>query len=169
MTPLVFSTFVDYRLHNIIATSGAHMFGLFTKYLEALSRVLGEKPTRSAGQTHGIGSQHKYEQRMDAVNFTLEHDDGGRTDDLESADMILVGVSRSGKTPTCLYLALHFHLKAANYPLTEDDLHATGLPAILDGFHGKLFGLSISPEHLSRIRQQRRATGRYCSVEQCRL
>ncbi len=167
-SPLVFSTFVDYQLHDIVASGGARMFGLYTTYIGPLEETLGVPSVHAAGQTHGMGDQDRYYERLDAVNFTLAHDDGIKTDDLDQSDLILVGVSRCGKTPTCLYLAMHFYLKAANYPLTEDDLGHPGLPSCLEACRDKLYGLSITPEQLSLIRRKRRPEGRYALLEQCR-
>ena len=109
-----------------------------------------------------------YEHRVDALNFTLDHDDGLRLKDLGQADVILIGVSRSGKTPTSLYLAMHFHLKAANYPLNDDDLGYGNLPVKLRNDRERIFGLSINPDQLSRIRHGRRPNSRYASLEQCK-
>ncbi|MCP4041053.1 MAG: kinase/pyrophosphorylase [Gammaproteobacteria bacterium] len=166
--PLVFSSFVDNNLHNIIASSGAKVFGLFSTYIGPLEEALGVHSVHAAGQTHGMGDLERYNQRLDAVNFSLAHDDGIKTNDLEQSDITLIGVSRCGKTPTCLYLAMHSHLKAANYPLTDDDLKHPGLPACLEHCRDKLFGLSITPEQLSLIRRKRRPGGNYASLEQCR-
>ena len=112
--------------------------------------------------------QTQYQERVNALNYTLDHDDGLRVQELDQADLILVGVSRSGKTPTCLYLAMHFHLKAANYPLNDDDLDAEDLPERLRAHRDKLYGLTISPEHLARIRNERRPDSDYASLAQCR-
>jgi regulator of PEP synthase PpsR (kinase-PPPase family) len=120
------------------------------------------------GQTHGMGNQDSYLARIDAVNYTLNVDDGLRTRDYEQADIILAGVSRSGKTPTCLYLAMQFGIRAANYPLVEEDLENAELPATLKPWKAKLYGLAIDLETLHRIRQARRPDSRYASLEQCR-
>ena len=105
--------------------------------------------------------------RIDAVNFALDNDDGARTRYYDKADVILVGVSRSGKTPTCLYMAMQFGIKAANYPLTEEDLGNLALPDSLKPYKKKLFGLTIDPERLAAIRNERRANSRYASINQC--
>jgi regulator of PEP synthase PpsR (kinase-PPPase family) len=101
------------------------------------------------------------------MNYALTHDDGMRLDYAE-ADLILVGVSRAGKTPTCVYLALHYGIRAANYPLTDDDLDSDRLPAKLQAYRRKLFGLTIDPERLQQIRQERRPNSRYSQLETCR-
>ena len=115
-----------------------------------------------------MGDEAAYQRRMDAVNFALSHDDGVKLQDLGRADVILLGVSRCGKTPTSLYLAMQYHLLVANYPLLDEDLDADHLPTCLASFRHLLFGLSISPERLSRIRQQRRPNSDYAALEQCR-
>jgi regulator of PEP synthase PpsR (kinase-PPPase family) len=117
---------------------------------------------------HGIGNVGEYERRLSALNFTLSHDDGLSTRDISVSDIILVGVSRCGKTPTCLYLAMHYSLSAANYPLTDDDFELPRLPRILENCRSKLYGLTIVPEQLSRIRHERRPTGTYSQLSQCR-
>jgi hypothetical protein len=110
-----------------------------------------------------------YDFRIDAVNFALANDDGANMKNFSQADIILIGVSRSGKTPTSLYLALQYGIKAANYPFVEEDMEALRLPTELKQHKAKLFGLTISPERLSQIREQRRPNSRYASVRQCTL
>lgn len=166
--PLVFSTFVSPELREILADSGGHEIDLFSTFNETLEHVFGVPSSRTVGRMHGMGDPGAYKRRMDAVAFTLRHDDGIKTNDLNLADVILIGVSRSGKTPTCLYLAMQFYVRAANYPLTDDDLDKVHLPECLRSHRSRLFGLSIDPEQLSLIRQQRRANSPYASLAQCR-
>ena len=116
-----------------------------------------------------MGSANGYTTRIDAVNFALQHDDGSTMRDYARADLILLGVSRSGKTPTCLYMALQYGIFAANYPLTEDDMNELRLPERLKPYHAKLFGLTIKPERLQRIRSERRPNSRYASLHQCQF
>lgn len=85
----------------------------------------------------------------------------------DEADIIITGVSRSGKTPTCLYLALQYGLKAANYPITEEDINDQKIPAPLKPFKSKIFGLTIDPERLAVIRNERKPNSRYSSIKQC--
>jgi len=120
------------------------------------------------GRTHGMVDPNSYHSRIDTVNFALLNDDGVNLKQYPNADIILIGVSRSGKTPTCLYLALQFGIKAANYPLTEDELTTPSLPSALKPYREKLFGLTISVENLQRIREVRRPASRYASLQQCR-
>jgi hypothetical protein len=120
------------------------------------------------GRSHGMGNTRAYDERLEAVNFALSYDDGARLKNLDAADIILLGVSRSGKTPTCLYLALQFGVRAANYPLTQEDFLGDGLPPVLEQHRRVLFGLSIAPERLRQIRQQRRADSDYASLARCR-
>ena len=122
---------------------------------------------KAIGQFHSGADTRDYTARMDAINFTLAHDDGV-SGDLADADIILVGVSRSGKTPTSLYLALQFGLKAANYPLIPEDFERQLMPDSLSHHRQKLFGLSIEPERLSRIRQERRPGSHYAALDNCR-
>ncbi len=166
--PLVFSTLTDPATQYIIAASSEHVFDLFGTFIEPLEDALGQESSHTAGRMHGIRDVTAYERRLRALNFTLDHDDGLSTRSLGEADVVLTGVSRCGKTPTCLYLALHYSLKAANYPLTEDDFTQRQLPAALNACRDKLYGLTINPEQLSRIRFERRPQGTYATIEQCR-
>jgi len=165
--PLVFSTIVDYEVGAALADCNAHVFDMFATFMPQLEEILGTIGSHSVGKAHGISDTHRYEDRMEATNYALAHDDG-ISKRLENADVILVGVSRSGKTPTCLYMALHFGLKAANYPLTEEDLEKPRLPDFLRQHKQKLYGLTIDAERLAEIRQTRRPDSRYASLKQCR-
>ncbi|MGL5400017.1 MAG: kinase/pyrophosphorylase, partial [Plesiomonas shigelloides] len=128
-------------------------------------------PTPTLHRTHGLARDNleKYDSRIAAVEFALAHDDGISLRNMEQADVILLGVSRCGKTPTSLYMAMQFGLKVANYPFIADDMDNLTLPAALKPFHGKLFGLTIHPERLMAIRSERRDNSRYASLRQCRL
>jgi [pyruvate, water dikinase]-phosphate phosphotransferase / [pyruvate, water dikinase] kinase len=164
---IVFSTIVDPRW-AASSPKPMRMFSTcFAPSSEPLEEVLGVDRSPQVGQAHGMGDSSSYEDRMEATNYALTHDDG-ISKRLDSADVILVGVSRSGKTPTCLYLALHYGVKAANYPLTEEDLEQPRLPAFLRQHKSKLFGLTINPDRLSQIRENRRPGSRYASLKQCR-
>jgi regulator of PEP synthase PpsR (kinase-PPPase family) len=164
---LVFSTIVDAEVRQALSGVNAHVFDMFAAFMGPLEKLLGMESSPTVGQAHGMGDVVAYEDRMDATNYALTHDDGV-SKRLDEADVILIGVSRSGKTPTCLYMALHFAVKAANYPLTEEDLEQPRLPEFLRKHGDKLFGLTIEPERLSRIRELRRPGSRYASIKQCR-
>jgi len=165
--PLVFVTIVDENIGRGLHKANAHVFDLFQSFIGQLEAVLDASRSGKVGQAHGMSNLLMYEDRMEATNFALTHDDG-ISKKLGDADVLLVGVSRSGKTPTCLYLALHYGIKAANYPLTEEDLEQARLPAFLRQHGDKLFGLTIDPERLSQIRNNRRPNSRYASIKQCR-
>jgi hypothetical protein len=145
------------------------MHDLFYTFIEPLEIELNTKSSHTVGRSHGLTDKQSYKNRIDALNYTLEHDDGIKLKDYDKADIILLGVSRSGKTPTSLYIAMQFGLLAANYPLTEDDGCFTNLPSHLRPYKDKLFGLTIEAERLQHIRSERRPNGRYASPEQCRL
>jgi hypothetical protein len=168
LPPLVFSTLTDNDIQHIIANSTRYVFDLFGTFIGPLESALAMESSHTAGRMHGIVDATLYERRLSALNFTLGHDDGVKTKDFAEADVVLMGVSRCGKTPTCLYLSMHFDLKAANYPLTDDDFQRPGLPAVLEPCRDKLYGLTIVPEQLSRIRRERRPHGRYATLGQCR-
>lgn len=164
---LVFSTTIDPEITAIVSSAHAHVFNLFDVFISQIEGVLGQSRKPSVGQAHGMGDKHVYEDRMEATNYALTHDDG-ISQKMDQAEVILVGVSRSGKTPTCLYMALHYGIKAANYPLTEEDLEQPRLPEFLRQHKKKLFGLTIDPDRLSKIRELRRPGSRYASLKQCR-
>ncbi|WP_423708375.1 posphoenolpyruvate synthetase regulatory kinase/phosphorylase PpsR [Undibacterium sp. WLX3042] len=166
--PIVFSTLVKKELANIIFKSkGLHM-DLIQTFVSPLEQELGVKSTHTIGRSHNITDSEEYKNRIEAINFSLTHDDGQSHKNLAAADVILVGVSRSGKTPTSLYLAMQYGIKAANYPLIPDDFERGKMPGALPEFRHKLFGLSISPERLSEIRNERRPGSKYASLENCR-
>ncbi|MFY9179176.1 MAG: kinase/pyrophosphorylase, partial [Venatoribacter sp.] len=132
-----------------------------------LEAELKVESSYSVGKSQSITTSPKYLARIEAVNFALDNDDGAKIRYYSEADIILVGVSRSGKTPTCLYLAMQFGIKAANYPLTEEDIEELRLPNSLEPHREKLYGLTIDPDRLSAIRTERRANSRYASLKQC--
>ncbi|MGY6519690.1 MAG: posphoenolpyruvate synthetase regulatory kinase/phosphorylase PpsR [Lysobacteraceae bacterium] len=167
LRPIVVNTIVDERINAALTGGGGLMLDVFSPFMTRLEEEFGTRHTPQVNRAHGIVDFGEYEQRMHATNFALTHDDGM---DLhyDQADVILVGVSRSGKTPTCLYMALHFGVKAANYPLTPDDLENMELPPSLVKHRAKLFGLTIDPVRLQQIRQVRRPNSRYATIEQCR-
>ena len=167
--PLVFSTLVDPKLRHVIANSSGMWFDIFEVFIAPLQSALHQTPMHTAGRSHGVRDLQHYSARIDAVNFTVQNDDGVSTRHYNEADIVLVGVSRTGKTPTCLYMALHYGVSAANYPLTEEELLQTDLPSELKPYQDKLFGLTISAERLHRIRSERRPDSRYASLAQCRL
>jgi regulator of PEP synthase PpsR (kinase-PPPase family) len=166
--PLVFSSLVDAECREGLRRSRGVLFDFFDDFIWRLEEVLGRKSAHAVGRSHGIGNVSAYDERVEAVNFALNYDDGAKLKNLGDADLVLLGVSRSGKTPTCLYLALQFGIRAANYPLTEDDFPSAGLPPALEDHRAMLFGLSIAPERLQQIRLQRRPASDYSSLAQCR-
>ncbi len=166
--PIVFSTLVQDELRAPFATANALILDFFAMFLQSLERELGTHSSHTVGRAHGMRDQVAYDRRIQATNYALANDDGLRTAEYGEADVILVGVSRSGKTPTCLYLALTYGVFAANYPLSEDDFESGRLPRLLEPYRSRLFGLMISPERLQQIRRERRAAGRYASADQVR-
>jgi len=168
MPPLVYSSIVDSELRTQLKRCNGQVFDIFDEFLPAMSQGLHLQSADHVGRAHGISNMHDYDARVDAVNFALTFDDGARVRGLEKADLILVGVSRTGKTPTCLYLAMQYKVMAANYPLTEDDYMQGRLPEPLKEHQDRLFGLSITPERLHQIRSERRPGSGYASMAQCR-
>ncbi|WLI91428.1 pyruvate, water dikinase regulatory protein [Massilia sp. R2A-15] len=166
--PIVFSTLVKPDLSTIIRTANGMHMDLIQTFVAPLEQELGVMSTHTIGRSHNIVDSQEYKARIEAINFSLAHDDGQSHKNLSSADVILVGVSRSGKTPTSLYLAMQYGIKAANYPLIPDDFERGKLPSSLPPFRHKIFGLSITPERLSEIRHERRAGSKYASIENCR-
>ena len=164
--PVVFSTLVQEPLREVLKRSNALFLDFFDAFLTPLEAELQTRSSRAQGKAHGMADIHSYSLRINATNFAMANDDGGATQDYDHADVILVGVSRSGKTPTCLYMALQYGIFAANYPLTDDDFEQNRLPARLAPHQHKLFGLTIRPERLQQIRQERRPDSRYSSPAQ---
>ncbi|MEJ6564061.1 MAG: posphoenolpyruvate synthetase regulatory kinase/phosphorylase PpsR [Burkholderiales bacterium] len=164
--PLVFSTLVNTKLSSIIKTADALYIDCFQAFIAPMETELKVKSNHSVGRSHSNRGSG-YLKRMDAVNFALASDDGQSTKELEEADVILIGVSRCGKTPTCLYLGMQFGIKAANVPLIPEDFERLALPSALDAFRDKLFGLTIRPDRLVRIRNERRPNSEYASLRNC--
>lgn len=163
--PLVFSTLILPAVRNIIEQSDALILDLFEMFIVPLEAELGINSSHAVGRSHAAGMN--YSARMDAVNYALNHDDGGITRDLNRADIILIGVSRCGKTPTSLYLALQYGIYAANYPLVPEDFASESLPQALLPLLGKLHGLTIRPERLQQIRTERSPNSRYAALDNC--
>ena len=166
--PLVFSSIVDDPVRAEINKASGLVLDVFERFIVPLEGELGMKSLHAVGRTHSVSNVKDYNHRIEAINYTLSHDDGVTHRGLEDADIVLVGVSRSGKTPTCLYMAMQFGIKAANYPLIPEDLEANRLPPSLLPLKGKVWGLSISPERLHHIRSERRPDSRYAAVDNCR-
>jgi [pyruvate, water dikinase]-phosphate phosphotransferase / [pyruvate, water dikinase] kinase len=165
--PVVFSTLVKYELRSAVKRSDGLFLDFFDAFLGPLEAELAVKSSEREGRAHGIADQIVYSTRIEATNFALAADDGGVTADYGRADVVLVGVSRSGKTPTCIYMAMQYGVFAANYPLTEEDFESKLLPPLLRPHTGKLFGLTIAPHRLQQIRNERRPGSRYASLPQC--
>jgi len=167
--PVVFTTLVNTEvLEAIEAGCKAMVLDMFGTFVRPLEIELEMKSSHRVGRFADISKSKEYHDRIEAINFSLAHDDGQSNADLEQSDVILVGVSRSGKTPTSLYLAMQHGLKAANYPLIPEDFERRQLPPALLPFRKKIFGLTIQPERLSEIRNERRPNSRYASLESCR-
>jgi regulator of PEP synthase PpsR (kinase-PPPase family) len=166
--PIVFSTLVNPRINSIVRTANAMFMDLIAAFVEPLEAEFGIKSTHTIGRFHSVAESDTYKKRIEAIHFAMSHDDGQMHKELDQSDVILVGVSRSGKTPTSLYLAVQHGVKAANYPLIPDDFDRGKLPAELYRYKSKLFGLTITPERLSELRNERRPGSRYASLETCR-
>ncbi|MEW6465455.1 MAG: kinase/pyrophosphorylase [Burkholderiaceae bacterium] len=167
--PIVFTTLVNMEVLKVLQDGcKGLLLDMFGTFVHPLENELGIKSHHRVGRFSDASRSEEYHRRIDAINFSLSHDDGQSHKDLEAAEVILIGVSRSGKTPTSLYLAMQYGIKAANYPLIPEDFERHQLPAALAPYRKKLFGLSIQPERLAEIRQERRPNSRYASLENCR-
>jgi regulator of PEP synthase PpsR (kinase-PPPase family) len=166
--PIVFTSLVNPAVNRVLRRADALFLDLFEKFIEPMEQELGIDSIHAVGRFHTSTHREDYMHRIEAINFTLAHDDGVSHADLEHADIILVGVSRSGKTPTSIYLAMQFGVKSANYPLIPEDFERGELPGELTRHRGKLFGLTITPERLHQIRNERRPDSRYASLSNCR-
>jgi regulator of PEP synthase PpsR (kinase-PPPase family) len=165
--PIVFSTTVSDEIRGILRQCQGLFLDLFDTYLPAIETELGLKSVHQAGRAHGLADARRYNARIDAMNYAMEHDDGQSTRDLAKADVILIAPSRCGKTPTTLYLALQHGIFATNFPLTEEDLEAQKMPGSLAGLTGKCFGLTSEAERLHQVRTERRPGSKYASLPQC--
>src|SRR5690349_2989422 len=167
--PIVFSTLVNQDVRHVVRKAPALFVDFFETFIDPLEAGLGLKSSHTIGRSHSAMDKKEYQQRIEAINFAMAHDDGASHRELSLADVILVGVSRSGKTPTSLYLAMQFGVKAANYPLIPEDFHRNKLPEALRLYKTKLYGLTIAPERLHEIRQERRPDSRYADIDNCRF
>lgn len=167
LRPLVFDTIVNPKIRDVINAANALNLDIYEGLIGRISDEIGEKPRAHQGVAHSDVESDTYKARIDAVHYALDNDDGAKIRHYDRADIILVGLSRSGKTPTSLYLALQFGVHAANYPLTEEDLDSRYLPNVLRPYKDKLFGLTVDTERLVQIRKERKAGSRYASFAQC--
>ena len=169
--PIVFTTLVNMEVLTVIlegCQDKTMLMDMFSIFVNPLEKELGIKSNHRVGRFSDASKSQEYRDRIEAINFSLAHDDGQLNRDLESSDVILVGVSRSGKTPTSLYLAMQHGLKASNYPLIPEDFERRQLPPALVPHKKKIFGLTIQPERLSEIRNERRPDSKYASLANCR-
>ena len=166
--PLVFHSIVKSEIRDIIYSSECIDYDFLNTFVAPLEEQLGIKASPVVHRTHGKAN-HSYEARIDAINYAMENDDGQTLKHIDKADIVLLGVSRCGKTPSSLYLSMQFGIKAANYPFIEDDMDNLKLPEMLKKNKHKLFGLTIDPVRLHEIRQSRMENSRYSSLRQCRI
>jgi len=167
--PIVFDTIVIPEIRQVVQSSGALVLDFFHTFIDPLEEELKQSSSFRVGKTHSLSNSEAYDSRIEAVNFALNNDDGITMKHYDKADVILVGVSRCGKTPTSLYMAMQFGIKTANYPFTEDDMDNLALPAELKKYKHKIFGLTINPNRLHDIRTERKANSRYASLKQCQF
>lgn len=165
--PMVFSTTVNEEVRAILRTSKALFADLFDTYIHAIEDELGQQSSHAPGRAHGLADRRRYDARIEAMNFAMEHDDGQSTRDLSRAQVILLAPSRCGKTPTTLYLALQHGIFATNFPITEDDLEAQKLPKSIAPYVDRCYGLTSDPERLHQVRTERRPGSKYASLAQC--
>jgi [pyruvate, water dikinase]-phosphate phosphotransferase / [pyruvate, water dikinase] kinase len=168
--PIVFTTLVNMEVLAVIkAGCQGMLLDMFGTFVQPLEAELGLKSNHRIGRFSDVSKSKAYHDRIEAINYSLAHDDGQSNKELETADVILVGVSRSGKTPTSLYLAMQYGLKAANYPLIPEDFERRQLPPALAAHKKKIFGLTIDPLRLHEVRNERRPGSKYATIENCRM
>ena len=167
--PIVFSTLVNNDVRTVLRRANALFIDFFESFIDPLEAGLGMKSSHTIGRSHSAMDKKEYQQRIEAINFAMAHDDGASHRELSVADVILIGVSRSGKTPTSLYLAMQFGVKAANYPLIPEDLDRMKMPEALRAEKNRLYGLTIAPERLHEIRKERRPGSKYADLDNCRF
>ncbi|OYY63461.1 MAG: phosphoenolpyruvate synthase regulatory protein [Burkholderiales bacterium 28-67-8] len=167
--PVVFVTLIDPEVQAIVREQCKGLvLDLFNTFIEPLEAEFGVTSNHRVGRFSDVSKSQEYTNRIEAINFSLAHDDGQSSKNLATADVILVGVSRSGKTPTSLYLAMQHGIKAANYPLIPEDFDRGHIPPCLVQHKSKCFGLTIDPVRLNQIRTERRPDSKYASIENCR-
>jgi hypothetical protein len=168
---IVFITLIDDAVRSLVTGPGCKglVLDMFRTFVEPLEQELGVKSNHRVGRFSDASESAEYNNRIEAINFSLAHDDGQSARNLDIADVILLGVSRSGKTPTSLYLAMQHGIKAANYPLIPEDFDRGHLPKPLQPYKRKCFGLTIDPERLSQIRHERRPDSKYAALANCRF
>ena len=165
--PMVFSTLLNPEILAVIKQANCCIFDFFETFIRSIEKELQQPFVRVAGRSHGLQHHLSYFKRIAAINYVLAHDDGVNPKNFTEADIVLIGVSRCGKTPTCLYLGLQYGIAAANYPLTQEDMSALNLPRVLEKVRNKLFGLTLNPSQLHFIRQERHPNSEYASLLQC--
>lgn len=165
--PIVVSSIIDPELRRLLKVDYVLHLDFFEAFINQLEQEIGVKAAKEISKVHGIGDEEKYKHRIEAIHFSLENDDGMNCKNYDEADVILVGVSRVGKTPTCIYLAVNYGIKSANYPFAEKDLKGDYLPKVLVPYHHKLFGLSIEPDRLHNIRSHRLPNSKYAQLSTC--
>lgn len=168
VTPLAFSTAAEDRIRETLRSTKAPLIDFFEMHISRIEEILGQRGIREAARLHGVGDIKRYNSRMAAVEFTIEHDDGQSLRALDKADVVLLAPSRCGKTPTSMYLALQHGLYVANYPLVDEDLESDQLPEPVRAYAERCFGLTTTVDRLARVRSERRPGSRYASPEQCR-
>jgi regulator of PEP synthase PpsR (kinase-PPPase family) len=167
LRPLVFSTVVNPGIRQVLGSANALHLDCFSVFISPIETELGVPSSPSIGLSHRVVGTIEHYQRIEAVRYALEHDDGVSRKDWEQADIALVGVSRTGKTPTCLYLALQYGINAANYPLIPEDLDRMELPTQIRNIRSKLFGFTIEPLRLHQMRSERKPDTEYASLRNC--
>ncbi len=170
--PIVIDTIVDTKVSRIISATECFYIDIFSTFLSPLEKELGTKSAHNVGHTpifkeDSRVADENYMQRIDAVHFALANDDGMQLNRYDDADIILIGVSRTGKTPSSVYLGMQYGVKAANYPLIPDDLERKALPNALKDYQKKLFGLTIRPARLADIRNERKPNSNYAALRTC--
>ena len=165
--PIIFDTVVNEQIRNIIAGSNGVLMDIFSTFLKPLEQALSAKSALTVGRGHNRDTEMYYQQRIAAVNYAMDNDDGARINHYDQAQLILIGVSRCGKTPSCLYMAMQHGIFAANYPLTDEDLEFGHIPKPLQAHRAKLYGLTIDPQRLAAIRHERRPDSRYANIAKC--
>ena len=167
ITPIAFTTAATDEIREVLHTTKCPMIDFFELHISRVEEVFGVPAARVAAQLHGVGDVQRYNARMAAIEYSIEHDDGQSLRAMDKAEIVLIAPSRCGKTPTTMYLALQHGLFVANYPLVEEDLETTDLPRPIRHLRDRIVGLVATPGRLSEVRQQRRPNSKYASLEQC--
>lgn len=166
-TPLVLSTLLSKELNAVFNSPDIEFLNIFDQFLVQFENFLQKKALWASGASR-YPNDRTMIRRVEAIHYCIDHDDGNSTKDYDKAEIILIGVSRSCKTPVSVFLATQMGIKTANYPLIRDGTDSFKLPPYLVRNKKKIVALSTSPQLLHQYREHRYADSKYAKLSTCR-